>query len=694
MGLTPLCDGNWIDRNPLTLGRVWLLAPGHGDKGGPVPVPELVAHFHRRKHRPPLDEDQVLTGPAGVGKTQLAAHHARALMADRPDTLVVWADATDREGVVFAYAHAARRVLDRCPHDPELAAGRFLSWLYDPPHGVDPRWLVVWDHLTDPRGFEDLWPPLGHRPHTEGQAQGREKGRMLVTTRLPTELFEPPGRQPVEVDPFTPTEARAYLRSALTEAGVAHSPAELDTLAAALDHHPLSLGQAVAYMADRRTACSDYLELLGDSRDAREPALDRADRHRPIGVARPLMGLISLLGPLATPEQVLVSRPFRKHLGRRTYPPRRLAEHEVRLALASLERLHLITRDTPLVIAAHDHPRTRPTMESVRTAADGLMLVWPDTCRGASLEWRLLSSTDALRSHAPAGSLWDVDPHPLLFHTRAPAWAGAAEGPLPYREMFVEGSYRELEESYERYLLSEGPEGPTTLRVRHSLAYLRAWAGDTTGAMVRFRHLLHDLHRWQGADRVEAFSTRGNLSLCRAETGDLAGAVTDARRLLENQREYLGPDHPNTLTTLHNLAHWRGRAGDARGAVEELRHLVPTRAEVFGADHPATLHCRHDLAFWRARAGETEGAVRALEELLRDRGRVLGPRHPDTLTTRRRVERLRREARVKAEVTPNGGAGSEDSGARASLAGGNGGSHELDPNDEPTGPQAVDRLRG
>lgn len=58
------------------------------------------------------------------------------------------------------------------------------------------------------------------------------------------------------------------------------------------------------------------------------------------------------------------------------------------------------------------------------------------------------------------------------------------------------------------------------------------------------------------------------------------------------------------------------------------------------------------------------------------------------------MERLRREARVKAEVTPNGGAGSEDSGARASLAGSNGGSHELDPNDEPTGPQAAKHLRG
>ncbi|MEU3213191.1 tetratricopeptide repeat protein [Nocardiopsis alba] len=113
-----------------------------------------------------------------------------------------------------------------------------------------------------------------------------------------------------------------------------------------------------------------------------------------------------------------------------------------------------------------------------------------------------------------------------------------------------------------------------------------------------------------------------------------------------------------------------------------------------GVDHPTTLACRHELACRRALAGDTEGAARDLAEVARDRRRVLGPGHPDTLATFRRLDRLRREIGVLAEETPNGGPDSPDSGARnEDETGGNGGGHELDPNDEPTGPHFLGRFR-
>ena len=117
------------DRNPTN----WPI------RAGAVPLPRRSTHFQEREIGPVLDEalsgfghptdHQVLTGPSGVGKTRLAAHHARSLLGERGGNLLVWADASDREGVVFAYAHAARRLLSHCPEDPELAAGRFLDRL-------------------------------------------------------------------------------------------------------------------------------------------------------------------------------------------------------------------------------------------------------------------------------------------------------------------------------------------------------------------------------------------------------------------------------------------------------------------------------------------------------------------------------------------------------------------------------------
>ena len=197
-------------------------------------------------------------------------------------------------------------------------------------------------------------------------------------------------------------------------------------------------------------------------------------------------------------------------------------------------------------------------------------------------------------------------------------------------------------------------------------------------------------------DRVETLSTRGNLAVCRAESGDLTAAVLSSQELLADQREHLGPDHPNTLNTLHNLAHWRGVAGDAEGAVTELRELVTVQEEVLGPDHPSTLTSRHNLAYWQARAHDTTGAVHALEALVEDRRRVQGPEHPDTLASLRQLERLRRECRARSRSDPSGRP-SDDSGARESQASGNGGNGsawEFGPNDEPTGPQALNQSWG
>ncbi|WP_152514209.1 tetratricopeptide repeat protein [Nocardiopsis valliformis] len=777
-------------------------------------IPEPAAHQRQRALSGALDEalnafghpaaHQVLSGESGVGKTQLAAHHARFLRAhpvpnQRPEVLL-WADAATREGVVFAYAQAARQLFARVPGDPELAAGQFLAWLHDPVDAEGRRWLVVWDDLTDPAEVEDLWPPAG-----------RERGRMIVTTRHPghrsghdrapdRESGRDPGREStrdparelsraldlnarrlVTVQEFSPAEADGYLRASFLEAGIEYTDDELRSLATALGHLPLALAQATAYVADLQLSPAAYLELfhrrsaaLADSFPrwaTRSPvavtwelAVERADAHHPEGVARPLMGLIALLDSAATPEQVLVSRPIRNYLGRRTFPARTLARHEVRLALASLERLALVSRDTPLVIGAHhltqraalEHTRTRPTREAVRSIADGLVHVWPDTAQDSALGRRLRSNTAVLRERTDGrvrvwSWLWEEGIHPVLFRagrgldsSRQMEWAvtywevlaeavahaldpdhtgrphhprhpqhphgfgrferpgqpEAPVGPGPDHLAYWSGAtadlaqaQRSFEDLYERQLRVLGPDHLDTLRTRHGLAYLRSRAGDTTGAIVRYRNLLADLERVVGPDRVETLSTRGNLAVCRAESGDLTAAVLSSQELLEDQREHLGPDHPNTLNTLHNLAHWRGVAGDSEGAVTELRELVTIQEEVLGPDHPSTLTSRHNLAYWQARAHDTTGAAHALEALVEDRRRVQGPEHPDTLASLRQLERLRRECRARSQSDPSGRP-CDDSGARESQAGtngGNGGAHEVDPNDEPTGPQALNQ---
>lgn len=310
---------------------------------------------------------QVLAGMGGVGKTQLAADHARHAWNNGEVDLLVWVTAATRHAVIDAYTQAAVDILAADPTDPERAAKAFLAWLEPRPAPQAPRWLIVLDDVTDPSDLTGLWPPT----HTHG--------RTLVTTRRRDAALAGHGHL-VPVGLFTPDEATAYLQQALAQHG-RHEPAtDLAALAHDLGHLPLALSQAAAYLIDTHLDAATYSTRLADR--ARqlpdllpEPgtlpddqpttvaaawslSLDRADTLRPAGLARPMLQLTAMLDPNGIPEQVLTSPPALAHLtAHRTTPnpdhptqePPAATTEEANGALRALHRLSLIdhTPHTP-----------------------------------------------------------------------------------------------------------------------------------------------------------------------------------------------------------------------------------------------------------------------------------------------------------------------------------------------------------
>lgn len=303
-------------------------------------IPEAAAHYQHRAVTDRLDRDlhdfgtvilrQVLSGTGGVSKTQLAAHLARTPRGltdpeQRVDVLV-WANAATRADVTSAYAHAARQLFDTVPEDAEDTAQLFLTWLADPGKHRNRRWLVVWDDLADPAQVTDLWPP-----------HDQPCGRVVVTTRRRDHSLTVQGRRLIDVDVYTPKEAKAFLTRALDRAGIAYTEADLETLAEALGHLPLALGQAVPYMAELGMDCPGYLEVFHDRVNTLgevfpdwgtgtplaatwDLSLTRADTFHPKGVARPLMGIIALLDGEGIPQAVLDAPPIREYLAIPTTP--------------------------------------------------------------------------------------------------------------------------------------------------------------------------------------------------------------------------------------------------------------------------------------------------------------------------------------------------------------------------------------
>ncbi|MCM2390725.1 tetratricopeptide repeat protein [Streptomyces albipurpureus] len=593
---------------------------------------------------------QVLTGTGGVGKTQLAADYARTAWDDGSLDVLVWVTASARSSVISGYAQAAVELCQVSPEDPERAARTFLAWL-TPKAGATPcRWLIVLDDVADPDDLRGLWPPAsGH-------------GRILITTRRRDAALTGDGRRLIEVGLFTEPEALAYLTASLAAHGRHASVGQLAALAADLGYLPLALAQAAAYLIDSGDDIPTYRALLADRATgladtapdvlpdeqviplavAWSLSLERADRLRPPGLARPMLHLVALLDPHGIPEAVLTSEPVLTHLAQHrtrtgrgsTGAPAPVSARDAVRALRALYRLSLIDHAPDV---AHQTVRVhqliqRATLDTLssaqhhqlaRTAADAILGAWPDIERDTALAQALRANTNALTSHSE-DALYRPDAHEVLFRTGTSLGeAGQVADAIVY--------WRRLLGTADS---AWGPDHPGTLRARGRLLRWQAAAGDRAGAATAYAALLQDMTRVLGATHPDTLRTCGALVWWQGWAGDHRGAAEASAALLQDMIAVLGPDHPDTLRTRATLAWWRGQTGDPAGAAATYAEVLAGRLRMVGADHPDTLRTRSYLAWWQGRAADPAGSAEASAALLQDMIRVLGPDHPDTLRTR------------------------------------------------------------
>jgi hypothetical protein len=647
MSLFPRADVSW----PVRVGVVPQAADCYQDRDAQQGVQQALAEDGTA-----AAAAVVLFGLGGVGKTQMAARHARGLWSDSSVDVVVWVAATSRDAVINSYAHAATHLLVGADNaTPEETAASLLAWLA----GTDRRWLIVLDDVQAPADLRDLWPPSDRT------------GQVIVTTRRRDTALARADRHLIEVGVFTAMESKAYLAAKLPAAASAvDGVVELEKLADDLGHLPLALSQAAAFIADKPLLTpATYRKRLTDRRKALAEVLPDSqslpDDHRqtvtatwsisiefanlltPAGLARPLLEITSVLDPAGVPTGVVISDAVCDYLTRRA--GREVDQETAGDALGCLHRLSLITFDTSQPIrAVRVHAlvqrATRDAIPADRlgevamVAADALLEIWPGVERDAGLVTALRANTATL--HAAAEShLWNPDNttnagHRVLFRTgESLGEAGQLSQAVTYFET--------LHTTACRYL---GPDHPDTLITRDSIAFWRGQAGDTVGAMEALEQLLTDRLKVLGPDHSATLITRHRIAQLRGQAGDAAGAVAALEQVLTDQLSVLGPGHPATLDTRHNLAHWRGEAGDAVAAVAALEQVLADGLKVLGPDHPATLITRGNIAYWRGEAGDAVGAMEALEHVLVDRLRVLGPDHPATLVTRHSIAQLRGQA--------------------------------------------------
>jgi DNA-binding SARP family transcriptional activator len=624
------------------------LAYADGDAAGPVPSPALtlgLAPSRATAYQPRAVRDRlpaigtaVLTGPSGVGKTQVAV----GAFADNVHRVRVWVAASSTSSVIAAYADAADAVQRVDSSRPEKDRARqFLAWLAS----ATAPWIVVLDDVADPADLRGWWPPESRH------------GLVLATTQRRVAELSGEGRDVLDVGLYSAEESLAYLRQRLR---TAEDDSEVETglalLADSLGHHPLALGLAAAVILDEASSVEQYRELLATAplstslpSDVRadgyprsleaawQIALERADRQTD-GAGSRLLELLSVLDPAGAPEAVLDADAVQRHLDSRPVAP-----HGDRLrARAVLRVLHQVSltdhepSSEPRSIRTHaltgrlarERASGAELVTALQVAADALVQTWPEfpTSKIAETLRSNATAVEQLDAAVDHRALWaDPDnglPALLELHGRSLMDAEQFTAALTYLEAQREECNARL-----------GPQHLDTIRIHNEIARARSLSGDPGRARSALTALLADLKSSLGDDHPGTLITAMTQAGIGVEAGSPLLAVQEIEAILPRLEQVLGHEHEVTLAALQDLANAYGESGDGT-AIRVYDDLIERWRGLVGDDHRRTVILRADRAYWLGHIGDAAASEEALGDLLPQLVRVLGPLDPNTLRAR------------------------------------------------------------
>lgn len=595
-----------------------------------------------------LHQTIALSGPGGVGKTQLAVE--LAYQHRHEYQAVLWSLADSQETLNLGMA-ALAEVLQLPKSDTQEKTLTLVKQWFE--HHQD--WLLILDNVEDIKLIEP-WLP---------QHQG---GSLLITTRVVTHEYS---IQHINISSLALYEATKLLWWRVTGQAMGlqeeWSPEGLMAykLAKELGGLPLALAQAGAYIHKTGCGFADYRQRSPKHFTSNHPksvvmtwrlSFEKIAQTHPFAIE--ILKIAAFLHPDQIPEEIFASDyPIEFEEALTTILSYSLMQWD------SHQRMLAIHRSVQLVLQ-EDMTKTEQQywfQEGVKRL-DQLFPNEPnDLSKWPLCERLLLCSLHSVTlveqwelEFLEAAQLFNKVAHYL--ETAKADYAQAKpllEQALGMREKLLGTEHPETAESlhhlawwyekargdyvaakplYERALTIYekvlGPQHPNTAESLNSLAFLYFMQGDYSTAKLLYDKALMICEKFLGPQHPHTAQSLNNLAKLYYAQSDYASAQPLYQRALAIYEQVLGAQHPHTAQSLNNLAKLYYEQGKYTAAKPLLKRALSICEKVLGAQHPQTALSLHNLAMLYCAQGKYTAAQLLYERALTIVKNVFDTHHP------------------------------------------------------------------
>lgn len=621
-------------------------------------------------------------------KSQLAIEHCYRTLEAFPGTWVLWAHASSAARLEKSFREIAELVKIEGRQDPRVNIFQLVhDWMRD----TEAQWLLVLDNVDDADFLFDTQatsskttakPLLEYLPHWE-------YGSILITTRnneVALRLVEQ--RDTIALDPMNALQAQALLEKKLGAQAASSNTTKLAELATVLEHMPLALAQAAAYILQRAPLCSvtQYLDQFRISERKRTNLLSydkgqlRRDKEAKNSIimtwqisfdyiqktrpsAADLLSLMSFFDRQGIPRSVLqIQAEHEEDKINREIDGARVDYNQEENRVQSEcddgdAKEHHDTIGNDLGSASrnnspYDSEDEEEDEEDEDDFEDDAFLEDVMILR----DFRFISvSTDTttFEMHALVQ---------LSMHT----WL-TANGKLErFRGQFIHNLSEAFPTGdYENWSVCQAlfthaiaatnhkPKVVSSLIQWAELMYNAAWYAMRKGGPGEAETLalqsLKVLKKVLGREHEDTLWSMEMVARAYKKGGKWDAAEELEMQVMKTRTTKLGSDHPVTLISMGNLACTYSDQGRWEEAEKLEVQVMETCITKLGANHSDTLISMNNLAFMWKSLGWSVKAIELMQECVQRRKKMLGASHPDTIGSLEALKQWEEEEEEEGE---------------------------------------------